>query len=117
MNPSEKSPGADVYAGDTASPSVVGAADCAIHFFNIEAESEPGTFARIANVLNIANVAPNHVTLESRRNDGTMMICVELGVRLNTAQSIQRKLTQLTDVNHVDMSIPSLNDPPREPLD
>jgi aspartokinase len=117
MNPSEKLPGADVYAGDTSSPSVVGASDRAMHFFKIEAESEPGTFARIANVLNIANVAPNHVTLESRRNDGTIIIYVELTVLLNTAQSIQRKLTQLTDVIHVDMSILSSINPPRRSPD
>jgi (p)ppGpp synthase/HD superfamily hydrolase len=117
MNPSEKSPGADVYAGDTASPGVVGASDRAIHFFNIEAESEPGTFARIANVLNIANVSPSHVTLESRQNDGTLTIHVELRVRVNTAQSIRRKLIQLTDVIHVDMSILSSIDPPRRSPD
>jgi hypothetical protein len=105
MNPSEKSPAADVYAGDTASPTVVDASDRAIHFFNIEADSEPGTFARIANVLNIANEAPNRVTLEFQRSVGTIIIYVELRVCLSTAQSIQRKLTQLTDVIHVDMSI------------
>jgi hypothetical protein len=65
MNPSDKSLHADVYAGDTASPRVVDAPGGAIHVFDIEADSEPGTFARIANVLNIANVAPNRVSLES----------------------------------------------------
>jgi hypothetical protein len=105
MNPSEKSPAADVYAGDTASPNAVDASERAIHIFNIEADPEPGTFARIANILIIANVAPNRVSLELTRNDGTLIIYVELRVCLSTAQAIQRKLIQLTEVIHVDMSI------------
>jgi hypothetical protein len=105
MNPSEKSPAADVYAGDTASPNAVDASERAIHIFNIEADPEPGTFARIANTLIIANVAPNRVSLELNRNDGTLSIYVELRVCLSTAQAIQRKLIQLTEVIHVDMSI------------
>jgi len=105
MNPSEKSSHADVYAGDTSAPRVVDAPDGTIHVFNIEADSEPGTLARIANVLNIANVAPIRVSLESRRDDGTLIIYVELSVRLSVAQAIQRKLAQLTEVIHVDMSV------------
>jgi hypothetical protein len=73
----------------------------ATYFF----DPEPGTFARIANVLNIANVAPNRVSLELKRNDGTLGIYIELRVGLRTAQAIQRKLAQLTDVIHADMSI------------
>jgi hypothetical protein len=105
MNPSEKSPAADVYAGDTASPNAVDPSERAVHIFNIEADPEPGTFARIANVLNIANVAPNRVSLELKRNDGTLSIYIELRVGLGTAQAIQRKLTQLTNVIRADMSI------------
>jgi hypothetical protein len=113
MNPSEKSPAADVYAGDTASPGAVDPSERTIYLFNIEADSEPGTFARIANVLNIANVAPNRVSLELNRNDGTLIIYVELRGCLSAAQAIQRKLIQLTEVIHVDMSILSPNVPLR----
>jgi len=105
MNPSEGSSHADVYAGDTVSPREVGAPDGAIHVFNIEADAEPGSFARIANVLSIANVAPIRGSLESRRNDGTLVIYIELRVCHSTAQAIQRKLTQLTEVIHVDISL------------
>jgi hypothetical protein len=117
MNVTEKSPAADVYAGDTASPSVGEASDCAIHCFNIEADAEPVTFARIANVLNIANRAPNRVALELNRNDGTLSIYMELRVGPITAQAIQRKLTQLTDVMHADMSILSSINPLRRSPD
>jgi len=107
MISSDKSPAAaaDAYAGDTASPGAVDASEGAIHFFNIEADSEPGTFARIVNVLNLANVAPDRASLELKRNDGTLRIYIELRVSLSTAQAIQRKLTQLTEVIHSDMSI------------
>jgi hypothetical protein len=117
MNPSEESPAADVYAGDKDSPIVDDASDAAIHCFNIGADAEPGTFARITNVLNIANRAPNRVTLELNRNDGTLSIYIELRIGLSTAQSIQRKLAQLTDVIHTDVSILSSINPRRRSPD
>src|SRR5438046_954610 len=97
MHGSDKSPTADVYAGDTTSLGSVEAFDSAIHFFDIEAESEPGTFARIVNIFNIANVAPCRVTLNSN-GEKTFRVHIEIKVRPGTAQSIQRKLAQLTDV-------------------
>ena len=103
MNASDKSPTPDVYAGDTASASTIDPANESIRFFDIEADSDAGTFSRIANVLNIANTAPNQVVLNLKRNDGTLCIYIELAVALNTAHSIQRKLAQLTDVRRVDM--------------
>lgn len=112
-NTSEKSPIADVYAGDTSSPNISEATDDAVSIFNVVADSEPGTFARIANVLNIANVAPNRVILELKRNDRTLCIYIEMGVGPIIANSIQRKLAQLTDVIHVDMGMrPSTCSPP-----
>jgi hypothetical protein len=103
LNTSEKSPTADVYAGDTSSLDAVEASNGSIHFFEIEADSEPGTFARIANVLNIANIAPKRVMLEVKEADGSLSIYIELRAALNVAQSIQRKLTQLTDVMQVNI--------------
>ena len=63
MSSSDKSPTADVYAGDTSSlgaPALGGT----VHVFTIEADAESGTFARIANVSDIANSAPRRVSLE-----------------------------------------------------
>jgi|ERR1700722_91127 len=104
MNGTEDPPTADVYAGDTSSPRTADTVNGGIRVFNIRADAEPGTFARIANVLTIANIAPKRVVLELNENDQTLSVHIELGVGLNTAQSIQRKLAQLTDVIHVDMT-------------
>ena len=104
MNVTEDPPTADVYAGDTSSPRTTDTANGGIHVFNIRADAEPGTFARIANVLTIANIAPKRVVLELNANDRTLGVYIELEVGFNTAQSIQRKLAQLTDVIHVDLT-------------
>jgi hypothetical protein len=94
---------ADVYAGDIAvHPRLDGSVEGG-YCFHIEADAEPGTFARIANMLNIANTAPDRVTLEFNRTDGTLSMDIELNVSRATAQSIQRKLTQLTDVLYADV--------------
>lgn len=100
-------PTADVYAGDMSSPNAVDPRNRGDHVFNIEADAEPGTFARIANVLNIANVAPNRVILERNEDGRILSVYIELEAELNTAQSIQRKLSQLTDVIHVEMQNPA----------
>jgi hypothetical protein len=109
MNASDKSPTADVYAGDTSSPTTADPREGAICFFNIEADSEPGTFARVANVLNIANVAPSRVILEHKKDDETLSVYIELAVGLSTVHSIQRKLSQLTDVFHADIGVVASN--------
>lgn len=101
---SDKSPMADVYAGDTDLRNVAQANGIHRFCFTVLAESEPGTFARIVNVLNIANTAPHRVTLE-RGCDESLQISIETMVALSTAQSIQRKLTQLTDVMAVEMGL------------
>jgi hypothetical protein len=106
---SDKTPTPDVYAGDTAS--TIDSAGESIRFFDIEADSDAGTFARIANVLNIANTAPNRVVLDLKRNDGTLCVYIEIGVGLDTAHSIQRKLAQLTEVRRVDMGTLQAGDP------
>jgi hypothetical protein len=94
---------ADVYAGDVASHTPLDGSAKARFLFLIEADAEPGTFARIANVLNIANTAPDRVTLEFNKSARTLSLDIELTIGLLTAQSIQRKLTQLTDVIYAEM--------------
>jgi len=105
MSTSEKSPTADVYAGDTSSPGATETAAVDIHFFCIEADAEPVAFARIANVLTIANIAPHRVTLETNKGNATLNIYMELRVASDTARSIQRKLAQLTDVTQVSIGL------------
>lgn len=91
---------ADVYAGDTITPGTP-SSDRSVHIFTIRADAEPGTFARIANVLNIANTSPLRVNLEFNEISVTLRIQVDLAVSAVTAQSIERKLAQLTDVVEV----------------
>jgi acetolactate synthase regulatory subunit len=101
----EKSAIADVYAGDTGLRNVADANGASRFCFTVEAESEPGTFARIVNVLTIANIAPHRVTMYRGCDASKLQISIELAVALSTAQSIQRKLTQLTDVTAVEMEL------------
>jgi aspartokinase len=106
MRIADKSPTADVYAGDTASLIIsADAPAAAIHFFKIEADAEPGTFARIANVMNIANVAPICVILKQQEMSTTLNIYIELRVVRDTAGSIHRKLAQLVDVTRADIGV------------
>jgi hypothetical protein len=107
MNSSEKSPPPDVYAGDTSLSGAAATPGGELHFFDIEADSEPGTFARIVNVLNIANIAPRRVMLEWKPNAETLSVHVEIELRSSAAQSIQRKLMQLTDVVRADLGMVS----------
>jgi hypothetical protein len=104
MTSSDHSPTADVYAGDTTSLGRAGS-NGVVHVFTIEADAEPGTFARIANVLSIANRAPSRVGLELKGEGMGFTMQVELAVGAGTAQSIQRKLAQLTDVIEVELVI------------
>lgn len=101
MNTSDKAATANVYAGDTSTPGAV-ISNGTVHVFTIAADAEPGTFARIANVLTIANRPPRRVSLEQKENEAALIIQVVLDVGVGTAQSIQRKLAQLTDVVQVD---------------
>ena len=101
--PPNESPTADVYAADLASPNTA-APDGSICVIDILADAEPGAFARIANVLNIAHRAPHQVQLE-HTDDGLLRIHIELKIGVAAAQLIQRKLQQLTDVSSVDLRV------------
>src|ERR1700734_3813463 len=103
MNAPDESPAADVYAGDLQFLSPADGAERVIHVFTIEADSEPGAFVRIANVLNIANVAPSLAIVESTKQVGILSIYIEIAAGLDTANSIRRKLLQLTEVNQVEL--------------
>jgi hypothetical protein len=106
----DRPPLADVYAGDVASATAGDAPSGTLCVFDLEADAEAGTFARIAGVLNIANVAPNRVTLDLNKAHGTLTVHIELRVDRSTAQSIQRKLAQLTDMIQVDLRTPGMGD-------
>ena len=97
---------ADVYSGDVSSTDVADRSNGAVHIFKIEAEAQPGAFGRIANIFNIANLAPNRANLEFDNNTESLRIEIEISVQPNIADSLRRKLTQLTEVIQVGVVAP-----------
>jgi hypothetical protein len=83
---------ADVYAGDTGT-----------FRFLIEADADSDAFGRVANLFTIANVAPQCVRIE-RRGSERLSFCADIaGISGTTADSIRRKLAQLTSVASVEL--------------
>jgi hypothetical protein len=69
--------------------------------YTIVADTEPDVLARVANLFNLANLAPLSVNLQ-RKSDELVHISVEIGpIRSTSAELIRRKLTQLTCVTDV----------------
>lgn len=91
-------PTADVYAGDTTALDPPPGSRPIRHFlFVIEAECEPHVLTRVAGIFNIANVAPESANL-TRRSSSELTISVVMEIGHATAESIRRKLEQLTCV-------------------
>jgi hypothetical protein len=87
---------AAAYAGDTTALLAASAAGSSVFVFRIEADAEPNTFARVAGVFNIANTAPQRVSLR-RGSPGQVNISIEIELaQALTADMIRRKLEQLT---------------------
>jgi hypothetical protein len=101
---SERGGLADVYAGDTGAPDLSPNHWRTAFLFTIEADAEPDAWARIANLFNVANVAPLNATLH-RPSPHRVHMSVRMG-RINptTADMIQRKLLQLTCVTSVELT-------------
>jgi hypothetical protein len=97
----ENSATADVYAGDAAMSDQQENQPQAVFAYTIDADAEPDVLARVANLLNLANLAPISVSLR-RESSEIVIISVEIGpLRRVTAEMIRRKLAQLTCVNNV----------------
>lgn len=93
---------ADVYAGDTAGAAhqVAGTVFC----YDIRADVEPDVLARVSGICNLANVSPLRVSYE--RVAAEVHMAIELdGISAATADSIRRKLLQLTCVNAVALAV------------
>jgi glycine cleavage system regulatory protein len=76
-----------------------------IFLFHVEADPEPDVFARIANVFNIANTAPQHASL---RRDSPHVIQVTVAIELpgvGVSEMIRRKLEQLTSTVSVEVLV------------
>jgi hypothetical protein len=100
----DSNPVADVYAGDTAQAQQKGQATEEAFSFVIEADADADVFERIANLFNLANVAPQSASL-SRLSAERVRITVDLAhVSQFTADMIRRKLEQLTCVRQLTLS-------------
>jgi hypothetical protein len=98
--PTADPPTADVYAGDTTSLNPPTGNPTRHFLFVVEADCEPHVLARVAGILNIANAAPHSVNL-TRRSSNELTISVVMEIGQATAESIRRKLEQLTCVMSV----------------
>lgn len=89
----------DVYAADDALCGADSVHPARGDFrFVVEADADPDVLARVAGPLSIANVAPFGVVLRSS-GQRTVIIEIDLrGIPEATAESICRKMTQLTCV-------------------
>jgi hypothetical protein len=94
----------DVYAGDTASHERSSEHATNVFLFAIEAEAEPDVLARVANLFNLANVAPLSAHLH-RESFEHVKILVEMElISASTAELIRRKLAQLTCIISVELT-------------
>jgi hypothetical protein len=101
----DNSTSADVYAGDTASPDLSSQHTTDIFLFAIEADAEPDVLARVANLFNLANVAPLSANLH-RVSLERVRVRVEMDrISATTADIIRRKLAQLTCILSVELTV------------
>jgi hypothetical protein len=89
-------------ADDGRLPSTWGSHSARHFLFVIEAECEPHVLARVAGIFNIANVAPQSANL-TRRSPSQLTISIAMEIGQATAESIRRKLEQLTCVLSVEL--------------
>lgn len=90
---------ADVHAGDTPiSCAIIGARTFT---FTIAADADAQVFARVAGVLNIANVAPIGAQL-TRHGDAEVRIVVQIETDERSADMIRRKMSALTCIVRVE---------------
>jgi hypothetical protein len=88
----------DVYAGDTETTNLVEAQQPQSYIFTVTADAEPNVFGLIANLFNIANLAPRYATLETQP-DELVVVTVRIGpISPTLGDMIGRKLLQLTCV-------------------
>jgi hypothetical protein len=93
-NPAQ--PAADVYVGDTSILQVAEKSDATIYTYSISADPDPDVLLRIAGVFLLANVSPRRVSLERGQGDRIIVMAEMSDITAATADSIGRKLEQLT---------------------
>jgi hypothetical protein len=102
---SDKAAVADVYAADLGVPGSSSEHAGTVFVFVIEADAQPDVLARVASVFNLANRPPQAATL---RQDSLEQVHIAIDMAQITptvADSIRRKLLQLTCVTAVEMTV------------
>jgi hypothetical protein len=105
MNTSEKEAVADVYSADLGVPGSSSEHTGAVFVFVIEADAQPDVLARVASVFNLANRPPLAATLRQGSLEQVHIVIDMAQITPSVADSIRRKLLQLTCVTAVEMMI------------
>jgi hypothetical protein len=69
--------------------------------FEIEADADPDVWVRVAQIFNVANVAPAEVTLKRSSTDRVRIVVAMQNIGAPMAELIRRKLGQLTSIRGV----------------
>jgi hypothetical protein len=96
--------GRDVYAGDTSLATATTTNDGCVYEFVVGGDADPDVLARVSNLVSLANVAPLRVSFQRIGNERVTIVIELDGITAGKAESIHRKLAQLTSVNAVSIS-------------
>lgn len=105
MNTSDKAAVADVYAADLGVPGSSSEHAGTVFVFVIEADAQPDVLARVASVFNLANRVPVSATLRQESIERVHIDIDMTQIAPSVADSIRRKLLQLTCVTAVEMTV------------
>ena len=101
----------DVYAGDQPSLTPLALENLANFTIHFEGDADPDVLLRVASQLLLSNALPNQLILKLAA-PGIVVIDAALhAITQSTAESVKRKLMQLTsaDVVHLSRSEPARN--------
>jgi hypothetical protein len=95
----------DVYAGDDDLPSGTVSLQVADAFvFHVVADSDADVLLRVASLLLLSNRAPFRLTLTQPSPDTVLIEAHLRGITRTTAESIRRKLQQLSCTETVELA-------------
>jgi hypothetical protein len=93
----------DVYAGDDGFDGDLKSSPEGSFAFRILADANPDVLLRVASQLLLSNLAPYKLALIRVSSDSVQIDAEIRGVTLNTAESIRRKLLQLSCAESVEL--------------
>jgi hypothetical protein len=105
VNTSDRAAVADVYAADLGIQGSPREHAGTLFAFAIEADAQPDVLARVASVFNLANRPPQAATLRWESLEQVYIAIDMAQITPAVADSIRRKLVQLTCVTAVEMTV------------